>query len=111
MSQTDEKKHDKFPAQTIVRFTNRKIVNHCLRNRNILLEQKDYLGMNLRFFESLCESNKNVYNECFNLKKKGFIEEYYIRNGFVKVIIKNGDKPKKIHHPDDLYYYFKEFYD
>ena len=48
-----KKKNDRFPAQTIIRFTNRKIVNFCLENRNRLLELKDYLKMNLRIYESL----------------------------------------------------------
>ena len=58
--------NDRFPAQTIVRFTNRKMVNFCLTNRNRLLEVKNELKMNLRFYESLCDSNKTVYKECSN---------------------------------------------
>ena len=105
-----KKKNDKFPAQTIVRFTNRKIVNFCLINRNRLLESKKQLKMNLRFYESLCESNKQVYYECYDLKKYGFIKDFYIRNGFVK-IIRDGYFPTKIHHPDDLHYYFEDYFE
>ena len=105
-----KKNNDRYPAQTIVRFTNRKVVHFCLENRNRLLELKNHLKMNLRFYESLCNSNKKVYNECFDLKKYGLITDYFIRNGFVK-IIKNGDYRKiKIKHPDDLYYYFEDYY-
>ena len=105
-----KKKNDRYPAQTIVRFTNRKIVHFCLENRNRLLEVKNHLKMNLRFYESLCNENKNAYNDCFDLKKYGLITDYYIRNGFVK-IIKNGEnRPIKINHPDDLYYYFEDYY-
>lgn len=105
-----KKKNDRFPAPTIVRFTNRKIVNFCLINRDRLLEIKNEIKMNLRFYESLCKSNKQVYHECFDLKNQGFIKDFYIRNGFVKIIIKDGNNPIKIKHPDDLYYYFEGFY-
>ena len=103
-------KNDRFSAQTIVRFTNRKIVNFCLTNRDRLLEVKNILNMNLRFYESLCDSNKTVYKECHDLKKYGLIDDFYLRNGFVK-IIKQGDRnPIKIKHPEDLDYYFPEYY-
>ena len=105
-----KKNNDRYPAQTIVRFTNRKIVHFCLENRNRLLELKNQLGMNLRFYESLSNSNKKVYNECFDLKKYGLINDYYIRNGFVKIIKNGEDRPIKIKHPDDLYYYFEDYY-
>ena len=80
-----KKNNDKYPAQTIVRFTNRKVVHFCLNNRDRLVECKNYLKMNLRFYESLCESNKKIYNKCFDLKKYGLIEEYYIRNDLLKL--------------------------
>ena len=104
-------KNDRFPAQTIIRFTNRKIVNFCLTNRDRILEIKKQFKMNLGIFERLCDSNKTVYKECQNLKKYGQIEDFYLRNGFVK-IIKNGDRrPVKIKHPEDLEYYFSCYYD
>ena len=106
-----KKKNDSYPAQTIVRFTNRKVVHFCLNNRDRLVECKNYLKMNLRFYESLCDSNKKIYDKCFDLKKYGHIEDYYIRNGFVKVIKKTGNKPIKLQHPDDLRYHFQDFYD
>ena len=67
--------------------------------------------MNLRFYESLCDSNKKVYNKCYDLKKYGIIEDFYLRNGFVKVVKKDDRYPMKIHHPEDLNYYFPDFYD
>ena len=105
-----KKTNDRHPAQTIIRFTNRKIVNFCLENRIRLFEQRNFLKMNLRFFESLCTENKQVYDKCFDLKKYGLITDFYIRNGFVK-IVKDGNRIIKIHHPDDLNYYFKNYYE
>ena len=66
--------------------------------------------MNIRFFESLCDSNKKVYDECYNLKKFGVISDFFIGDDFVK-FTKDGKRPIKIKHPDDLYYYFHEYYD
>ena len=67
--------------------------------------------MNLRFYESLCDANQKVVRECFKLKKYGQINDYYMRNGFVKVINKVGDRPLKIYYPDILYNHFINFYD
>ena len=39
------------------------------------------------------------------------INDYYIRNGFVKIINKVGERPLKIYHPDILYNHFINFYD
>ena len=104
-------KNDKFPARTIVRFTNRKMVAFCLKNRDRLLEIRKDIKMNLRIYESLCVSNENVYKDCFNLKKYGIIKDYFLRNGFVKIVFADGNRVVKIKHPDDLYYYFKDYYD
>ena len=96
-------KKDNFPAKTIVRFTNRKIVDFCLTHRDRLLEVKSYLKMNLRFFENLCTANEVILKECFHLKKDDMLYDYFIRNGYVKIIKKEGDKPYKICHPNILY--------
>ena len=51
--------------------------------------------MNLRFYENLCRANEEIVRECYKLKKEGLMEDYFIRNGFVKIVKKYGDKPKK----------------
>ena len=111
-----KKRNDKFPAKTIIRFTNRKAVEFCLKHRDRLIEIKNDLKMNLRFYESLCNANQEVVRECFKLKKYGQINNYYIQTGFVKIINKVGDRPLKIYHPDIyhpdiLYNHFINFYD
>ena len=67
--------------------------------------------MNLRFYENLCENNERVFNWCRELNNHNMLHEYYIRNGFVKIVINKGDKPIKIHHPDELFHYFQEYFD
>ena len=103
--------NSKFPAKTIIRFTNRKVVEFCIKNRDRLIEMKNELKMNLRFYENLCESNERVFNWCRELQKYDMIDEYYTRNGFIKIIINKGDKPIKIIHPDDLFHLFQEYFD
>ena len=103
----------KFPAKTIIRFTNRKVVEYCIRNRDLLLNNnnKNRFKMNLRFYENLCESNERVNNWCRELKKYGSLHDYYTRNGFIKIIINEGDFPIKIRHPDELFHKFQEYFD
>ena len=102
-----KRRNDKYPAKTIVRFTNRKIVNVALELKKNLRNVK---GMNLRFFESLCSSNKKILHECSRLKNAGFISNYFLRNGFVKIIQNVDDNPKKIRHLNDIKNKFPDFY-
>ena len=81
-------KSDLFLAKTIVRFTNKKAVDFCLKNRDRLIKMKQFLKMNLRFYESLCSANEETLKECIKLKRNGLVEDYYMRNGFIKIIKK-----------------------
>ena len=101
----------KYPPRTIVRFTNRKIVLFCLDNRDRLINIRDSLKMNLRFFENLCDANEEVLRSCKLLKENNIIHDYYLRNGFVKLIVKEGNRPFKIIHPELLEEKFSEFFD
>ena len=51
--------------------------------------------MNLRFYENLCEANETVIKYCGKLKQTGKIHDYYLRNGFIKIIGVEGERPKK----------------
>ena len=100
-----------YPAKTIVKFINRKDAEFCLRNRDRIIEIRNKINMNLRIYESLCSANEKVLADCHRLKHLGFIEEFYIRNGFVKIVINEGDSPKRIEHIDILKNTFKAFYE
>ena len=106
-----KKSNDKYPARTIVRFTNRKIVEFCISNRDRVIKIKQELKMNIRFYEHLSKSNENILKECQNLHKHELIHSYYIRNGFLKIIINQGDKPIKIINQEILDNLFAEYYD
>ena len=66
--------------------------------------------MNLRIYENLCESNETVLRLCRDLKNNVFLHDYFIRNGFVKIITQAGDRPTKIRHPDILREKFDEYF-
>ena len=92
-----------FPAKVIVRFCNRKVVNICLEQRDHLQKKAyDLLKLNLRFFESLCGKNSETLRICKWLSREELIHNHFLRNGFVKVVFKENDKPQKIKHPDIL---------
>ena len=105
-------KNNMYPAKTIIRFTNRKAAEYCLKNRVKLTDPstKKNLKMNLRIHESLCQANEKVVSDCGSLKKYSIIKDFYIRNGFTKIVEKEGSRPQKIHHPNDLYDMFEDFY-
>ena len=94
--------NDKYPARTIVRFTNRKIVNFCLNNKDYILECRHYLKMNLRLYDDLTAANEHIMKECRKLKNGGTIKNYIIRN--------DSTKSKVISHPDDLFDLFPDIY-
>ena len=62
--------------------------------------------MNLRFYENRCKSNETIIRYCGKLKQSEKIHDFYLRNEFVKIIEAEGEKPKKIHHTDDLFHQF-----
>ena len=102
--------NERYPARTIVRFMNRKIPTYCLKNRRSLTQLKYKLKMNLRFYECLCPTNEKILKNSAELKKYGLINDYYIRNGFIKIVISENDSPIKICHLDQLKELFKDFF-
>ena len=67
--------------------------------------------MNLRFHESLCETNRNIIKMCKHLSDYGFIKEYKVISGSIRIIKADETKRLKIKHPEVLYKMFKDFYD
>ena len=66
--------------------------------------------MNLRFSEDLTQDNVYILKECKELKYLLIINDFVIRNGFIKVFLHNSNIPIKIAHPDDLYDLFPKVY-
>ena len=74
------------------------------------MECKYYLKMNLRFYEDLAAINEYILKECTKLKNEGSIKIYIIRNGNIKVFMKERSKPIGINHLDEFYDLFNEIY-
>ena len=72
-------RNSQYPAQTIICFTNRKAVDFCLENRNRLLNSRQKINMNLRFYKNLCTANETVIQSCNKLRQSGRIHDFYIR--------------------------------
>ena len=94
--------NSRFPPRVIVRFINRKAVDWCLSHYENVQEVRKGMGLNIRFFESLCAKNIESLNICKSLCTDGRILKYYTRNGFVKFITAEGDEPVKVSHPNEL---------
>ena len=92
----------RYPRRVIVKFVNRKIVYEALNNRHKLWDLRGDLQMNLRFYESLCSLNQEALRTCKGLQEREAIHSYYIWHGFVNIVVKDGDKPFKIKHPEVL---------
>ena len=89
----------RYPTRVIVRFVNRKFVDWCLKNQSNLQYVKEEMGLDLRIFDSLCAKNVQSMKLCKKLHEDGKISKYFTRNGFMKVIVDEGDNPWRISHP------------
>ena len=99
------KGRSRWPAKTIVRFVNREDAEFCLSNRNKLKSRgvrNNLNGLNLRIYENLCKSNNDVLHMGKWLQENGYIKSYFLRNGFVKIVVNEGDQPVKVNHPQLL---------
>ena len=95
-------KSSRYPAKVIVRFTNRRAVEYCLKNNKLLRESKVAEFRNIRFFQNLCPKNEAVVKKCTYLQANNKIHDYKITNGYAVVIKEEGDRQIKIKHPYDL---------
>ena len=103
------RKNKNLPAPTIIRFTNRKIKEYCIRNRWRLPKLGGNWKLSMR--ENLETENETVVEQCEILKREKFIDKFVISNGFVKVFYAKGGKSKKIEHPSDLDELLTDLYD
>ena len=56
----------------------------------------------LSFREDLCETNLDILEKCETLQKDGIISRVFTRNGFVKIVMNDRQRPIKIHHIQEL---------
>ena len=96
------KPNRRYPTRVIIRFVNRKFVDLCLKRQDRLANLKRTLRMNLRFYESLASLNLESVRICEHLLEEQKISKYFLRNGYVKVVVNPNDNPFRINHPDVL---------
>ena len=104
-------RNDKYPARTIIKFTNRKLAEFCLYHREKLIEVSRNVNLNLRFYESLCKTNEKILKLCKRLYVYEFLEEYYVANGSIRIKTFDHYKHIKIKHPEQLLEKFKDYFD
>ena len=93
----------RYPARVIVRFLSRKIADFCLANRDrIQKDVKSALNLNIRIYENLSKLNEESLHMCKWLQENGYIHDHFLRNGFVKIVCRAGERPLKVHHPEFL---------
>lgn len=91
-----------------MKFLNRKVAEFCLSHQENLRYVRENLGLNLRIYESLCETNSDAVRICNWLKNQELIHDYFVRNGFAFMVENEGDKPRKVKHPNVLRNTFPE---
>ena len=74
----------------------------CLSHRSDVKYANNKLDVRLRFYDSLCAKNEETLKMAEWLSAEGLIYNYYMRNGFVKIVVDEGDKPYKLKHPQSL---------
>ena len=53
-------------------------------------------------FTTVCAKNEDTLKMTEWLSAEGLIYKYYMRNGYVKIVVDEGDKPYKLKHPQSL---------
>ena len=106
-----KKQNSRWPANTIIRFYSRDHVEYCLTNRDKVKSQyfRNEVKMNIRIFENLATKNAESVRIAKWMQDNGIIHNYFIRNGYVKIIIDEDDEPIRIKHPDIIRRKFSEF--
>ena len=90
------------PAKVIVKFVSRKIVEWSLAHQENLQFVKLFMGLDLTMSPSLCDKNTESSNICKWLKDHGLIHNFFLRNGFAKIVVNRGGNAVKVTHPDHI---------
>ena len=95
------------PANVIVRFTNRKRVYQCLKNRKHL-RQAIPKYPNIYIIENLCPKYRSIFDTCSKLRREGKIKSLWSYNGTVqfKTTDDKNERSNKIFHFSDLEEHF-----
>ena len=97
-------------ANTIVRFTDRKLIYEIFSKKKDLKlsPMKEELGGDIYITENLSPEFKTIFETCKYLKRKNAIHSCWSYNGAIKIKTSENDRPRKIYHYDDIGYYIKD---
>ena len=97
-------------ANTIVRFTDRKVIHEIFTKKKDLKNSplKVELGTELYINENLSPEFKKIFETCKFLKRKNVIHSCWSYNGSINIKINEKDRPIKIFHYDDIGLYIED---
>ena len=102
-------KNKNKPANTIVRFTNRKIVHEIFTKKKELCntKYKEEFGKDFYISENLSSGNREILDGCLFLKKKALINSCWSYNGVINIKYKGkiNERSTKLYHYDDIFHY------
>ena len=99
-------RNSKYPPLVIAKFMNRKVVEWCMAHPETLQKVWENMGLDIMISESICGKNQESLKICQFLKDNGSIVKYFTRNGIPRVVMKVGEPPVNISHPDHLRWKF-----
>ena len=99
------KKHNGRNRSVIVRFINRKHAILALKNKKLLATKPHF--KNYIITENLGPKNREIYDNCYKLKRAGKFRSLWTYNGrvHVKFTDRYDEQPTKIYHFDDIEYH------
>ena len=104
--------NDEGTKNTIIRFTNRKICEEAMENRrfvrDVKIEALKEAKKGIYINDNLCTYYKELSAKARRLFKKDMISKTWIKNGLVKIKLKN-NKTRTITHQNDFDKLFPDF--
>ena len=94
--------------KVLVRFINRKNAFRCLKNSRKLKHSTNIMFKSYFITENLCPDNRQIFNRCYKLKKRGDIYNVWTYNGVVFFKFSENEDVISIKHFDDIEWYIDE---
>ena len=94
--------------KVLLRFINRKHAFRCLKNSRKLKHSTNIIFKNYFITENLCPDNRQIFNKCYKLKKRGEIFNVWTYNGAVYIKFSENEDIISINHFDDIEWYIVE---
>ena len=100
------KKLNNKPRNVIIRFINRKNVYRILSNSRKLSAAAKKCGCeNVYAYENLCPGYRNIFNQCYKLKKENVLKDVWTKNGCVNITFPDDEYEIAIAHFEEIEFY------